>query len=60
MNQALSVTTRVLPFFAKYGFHPRMGFVPVATEQRPASRDANEFASNMETILSHLCSKWRR
>lgn len=45
------------PFFANYGFHPQMGFEPVATEQRPASRDANEFASTMESILSHLRSE---
>lgn len=57
MNQAQSETTRTSPFFTNYGFHPRMGFEPVATEQKPATRDANEFALTMKAIVSHLRSE---
>lgn len=54
VNQARSETTRLSPFMANYGFHPRMGFEPVETDSRPPVRDAEKFASTMESILDHL------
>ncbi len=57
MNQAQSEITRTSPFFANYGFHPRMRFESVATEQKPVIRDANEFVSTMKVIVSHLRSE---
>lgn len=58
INQARSETTRLSPFMANYGFHPRMGFEPVETDsRRPPVRDAEKFASTMESILDHLKSE---
>lgn len=52
-NSARSETTRVSPFFANYGFHPRMGFEPVLPTSPPA-RDAEEFAHRMELITEFV------
>ena len=49
-NSQASETTKVSPFFALYGFEPRMGFEPIAPDTRPATRDAALFAKQMETI----------
>lgn len=53
-NDAASDTTTVTPFFANYGFHPRLGFEPVPHSDRPAARDAEKFATLMQTITEHL------
>jgi hypothetical protein len=52
-NTTRSETTRTSPFFANYGFHPRMGFEPVEPARRPATRDAEAFAQKMELIFDH-------
>lgn len=52
-NSARSESTHVSPFFANYGFHPRMGFEPVLPTNRPA-RDAEEFACRMELITEFV------
>jgi len=52
-NSMTSETTSTSPFFAMYGFHPRMGFEPVETDRRPAVRDAHLFAEQMQKIWEH-------
>lgn len=57
-NSQKSETTRMSPFFANYGFHPRMGFEPITTDNTtPATRDATQFVKTMEEILEHLRSE---
>jgi hypothetical protein len=53
-NTARSESTRTSPFFANYGFHPRMGFEPVQPSNQPATRDAEEFTQKMEKIMSYV------
>ena len=52
-NAQKSETTGMSPFFATYGFHPRMGFEPATLPDQPsaARRDAEKFASRMAEIL---------
>jgi hypothetical protein len=52
-NANRSETTGTSPFFANYGFHPRMGFEPVPTDLRPTTRDAEAFAKKMEDIIDY-------
>lgn len=54
-NLHVSETTGVSPFFANYGFHPRLGFEPVLpADARPATRDAKAFAQKMQDITDFL------
>ncbi|SPJ89616.1 related to TY3B TY3B protein [Fusarium torulosum] len=54
-NSLKSETTRMSPFFANYGFNPRMGFEPTITVGgSAATRDAERFAQTMNEILEHL------
>jgi hypothetical protein len=54
-NQHVSESTGLSPFFANYGFHPRMGFEPLQQPpDRPAARDAEAFAQKMKDITDHL------
>ncbi|KAL9563874.1 hypothetical protein ACKAV7_011909 [Fusarium commune] len=57
-NLLKSETTRMSPFFANYGFNPRMGFEPTITVRgTPATRDAEQFAQTMNEILEYLRSE---
>lgn len=57
-NSLKSETTGMSPFFANYGFHPRMGFEPTITVRgTPATRDAERFAQTMQEILEYLRSE---
>lgn len=56
-NNAPSATTQVSPFYANYGFDPRMGFEPPLSQPEDLSRHrliqhqaAEDFATRMETI----------
>ncbi|KAI1676228.1 reverse transcriptase [Pyrenophora tritici-repentis] len=53
-NNAINESTQATPFFANYGFHPRLGFEPVLPGNRPAARDAEEFAQKMNSIHEYL------
>lgn len=54
-NLHFSESTGMSPFFANYGFNPRMGFEPVqAVDTRPATRDAELFAQKMKDIIDFL------
>ena len=53
-NSLFSETTGMSPFFANYGFHPRLGVEPVETIDAPAARQASAFADHMSAILTHL------
>ncbi|KAL9564024.1 hypothetical protein ACKAV7_011798 [Fusarium commune] len=58
VNLLKSETTRMSPFFANYGFNPRMGFKPTITVRgTPATRDAEQFAQTMNEILEYLRSE---
>ncbi|KAH7478801.1 Transposon Tf2-9 polyprotein [Fusarium oxysporum f. sp. matthiolae] len=57
-NSLKSETTGMSPFFANYGFNPRMGFEPTITVRgTPATRDAEQFAQTMNEILEYLRSE---
>jgi transposase InsO family protein len=57
-NSWKSETTGMSPFFANYGFHPRMGFEPnTPAAETTAARDAADFAHKMEQITEHLRSE---
>lgn len=56
-NDTVSETTTVTPFFANYGFNPRLGFEPVQPADRPAARDAEKFAARMQEINDYLRSE---
>ena len=53
-NSMFSETTGISPFFATYGFQPRLGVEPYDQTAMPASRDAESFAADMGRILDHL------
>jgi hypothetical protein len=53
-NNAVNESTQTTPFFANYGFNPRLGFEPIPPDNRPAARDAEEFAQRMDAIHEHL------
>jgi transposase InsO family protein len=53
-NSVQSETTHVSPFFANYGFHPRMGFEPVSPVSLPATLDAEKFARQMQAITEFV------
>ena len=53
-NSVQSETTHVSPFFANYGFHPRMGFEPVPPASLPATLDAERFARRMQMITEFV------
>ncbi len=63
-NHAFS-TTNVSPFFANYGFHPRMGIEPLLeTSLQPISQrarlqieDADRFAEKMKQLHEFLREK---
>jgi hypothetical protein len=56
-NDTVSETTSVTPFFGNYGFHPRLGFEPSLPPEKPAARDAEKFASQMQVITEHMRSE---
>ncbi|KAI7102875.1 hypothetical protein KC324_g20825, partial [Hortaea werneckii] len=53
-NSMFSETTGISPFFATYGYQPRLGIEPYDPAAAPAHRDAESFASDMRLILEHL------
>jgi hypothetical protein len=53
-NSLSSETTGITPFFANYGFHPRLGIEPYEVPDMPAARRADTFADHMSTILEFL------
>lgn len=53
-NSMFSETTGISPFFAIYGFQPRLGVELYNQITMPASRDAKSFAADMAKILDHL------
>jgi hypothetical protein len=53
-NSLRSETTGITPFFANYGFHPRLGIEPHEVPDTPAARRADTFADHMSTILEFL------
>jgi transposase InsO family protein len=52
-NSVRSETTKSSPFYANYGFHPRMGFEPIQPDNKPASRDAEDFSKRMQEIIEY-------
>ena len=56
-NNAESEALGCSPFFANYGYNPRLGFEPrpvLARSTPPAQINAEEFASAMEDNLDYL------
>ena len=60
VNNNISESTGVTPFFANYGYHPRMGLEPpepltiTSQRQRLQIEGADEFANHMEEIQQLL------
>ncbi|KAF9881405.1 hypothetical protein CkaCkLH20_01555 [Colletotrichum karsti] len=59
-NDAVSETTGVTPFFANYGFHPRLGFEPVLPPDKPAACDAENEMLVARTRYEEQANKTRR
>jgi hypothetical protein len=57
VNNAINESTKATPFFANYGYHPRLGFEPVTPSQKPAAQDAEALAQKMEAIHEYLRSE---
>jgi hypothetical protein len=53
-NSMFSETTGLSPFFANYGFHPRLGVEPIEPADIPAARQASAFADQISAIQDHL------
>lgn len=53
-NSLPSETTGVSPFFATFGFNPRIGVEPIDTTRQPENRNAEDFAADMSNITAHL------
>jgi hypothetical protein len=53
-NSMFSETIGLSPFFANYGFHPRLGVEPIKPIDMPATRQASAFADQMSAIQDHL------
>jgi hypothetical protein len=53
-NSMKSETTGMTPFFANYGYHPRLGIEPCEVPNTPAARQADSFADHMAMILEFL------
>lgn len=54
-NLHFSESTGVSPFYANYGFNPRVGFEPIQPPNaKPATRDAELFAQKMKDITDFL------
>ena len=53
-NSLPSETTGRSPFFATYGFNPRLGIEPIDTTRVPEDRNAESFAEDMTAIVNHL------
>lgn len=53
-NNAINESTQTTPFFANYGYHPRLGFEPALTRDQPAARDAEELAQKMNAVHEYL------
>lgn len=45
-----SETTGLSPFFANYGFHPRLRIEPIDATDMPAARQASAFADQISAI----------
>lgn len=59
-NNAFSEPIQCSPFFANYGYNPRMGFEPrpqLARLSLPAEINAHEYANHMEDVLDVLKSE---
>jgi hypothetical protein len=57
INNAVSESTWMTPFFANYGYHLRLGFEPVRLSDRPAAQEAEDLALKMKTIHEYLRSE---
>lgn len=53
-NSMKSETTGMTPFFANYGYHPRLGIEPYEIPDTPAARQADTFVDHMSIILKFL------
>ncbi|KAG0152773.1 hypothetical protein PDIDSM_2578 [Penicillium digitatum] len=57
-NSHYSESTRVSPFYANYGFHPRIGFEPSQPASHPATRDAEKFATRMQELTEYIRAEY--
>jgi hypothetical protein len=57
INNILNESLKITPFFANYGYHPRFGFEPVIPRNRPAAKNAEEFALKMKIVHKYLKSE---
>ena len=49
-----SETTGITPFFANYGYHPRLGVEPIEAPDTPTARQADTFVDHIAIILKFL------
>ncbi|KAG0161663.1 hypothetical protein PDIDSM_2095 [Penicillium digitatum] len=54
LQTLITESTRVSPFYANYGFHPRIGFEPSQPASHPATRDAEKFATRMQELTEYV------
>jgi hypothetical protein len=52
-NNSISATTKVSPFFANYGYHPRYE-IPANSDQASAPADLEAFMKPLKSLESHL------
>jgi hypothetical protein len=59
INNTLNESLKITPFFANYGYHPRFGFEPVISRNRPAAKNAEELVLKMKIVHKYLKFKIR-
>ncbi|SLM41525.1 Ribonuclease H-like domain [Lasallia pustulata] len=58
-NNTVSEATKVTPFFANKGYHPRMGFEKIPATRVPQELKTNEFTTRMKELKEFLKTEMR-
>ena len=57
LNNTLNESIKTTPFFANYGFYPRIGFEPLDPDRTPAALDAERVAQKIQEVHEMLKSE---